>query len=105
MRYNVAVAAGYAAVLGWFAYHDVQAAWIGYVLMFVLPFVAALAAGPWAALALPVAVLIALPAGYGGGEAEIPIWVAMIFVGLVALPVIAIGSVARWLVTWYASRA
>jgi hypothetical protein len=56
------------------------------------------------ALALPVAVLFAVPAGYGGGEAEIPIWFAMMFFALVALPVIAVGSAARWFVTWYAAR-
>jgi hypothetical protein len=70
----------------------------------VLPLAASLAAGPWVALALPVAVLLAVPAGYGSGEAEIPIWFAMMFFALVALPVIAVGSAARWFVTWYAAR-
>jgi hypothetical protein len=56
------------------------------------------------ALALPVAVLLAVPAGYGGGEAEIPVWFAMMFFALVALPVIVVGSAARWFVTWYAAR-
>jgi hypothetical protein len=84
--------------------HDVQATWVGYALIFVVPFVAALAAGPWAALALPVAVLIALPAGYGSEGAEIPIWFVMMFVSLIAFPVIVVGWAARWLVTRYASR-
>lgn len=105
MRYKVAVTAGYAAILVWFAYHpDNVPGSVAFALWFVVPFVAGLVAGPWAALALPVAVLSAVPAGYGTGEAEIPVWLVMSFVALVALPVIVVGSGARWFVTWYASR-
>ena len=104
MRYKLLVAAGYAVLLGWFAHHDVHENWLAYTLIFVVPFVAALAAGPWVALALPAAVLIAAPAGYGSGEAEIPIWFVTAFIGLIALPVILAGSVARWLLISYASR-
>jgi hypothetical protein len=105
MRYKLSVAAGYAATLGWFSYHDdVYANWVAYALIFILPFVAALVAGPWAALALPAAVLIAVPAGYGSGEAELPIWFGMLFAGFIALPVILFGSIARWLLIWYARR-
>src|SRR5215470_8938214 len=100
LGYKLLVAAGYAAILGWFAYHDVtlpEPAW--YALWFAIPFVAGLLAGPWAALALPVAVLIAVPAGYGSGEAEIQIWVVMIFLGIVAGPAIVVGWAAKWLTT------
>ena len=86
MRYHLLVAAAYAGLLSWFAYHgDNVGTWAAFTLWLIAPFVASLAAGPWAALALPAAVVLALPAGYGGGEAEIPIWVAMMFVALVAL--------------------
>ena len=105
MRYKLAVAAAYAGTLAWFAYHpDNVAEWVWYGLMFVAPFIAGLGAGPWAALALPLAVLIAIPAGYASEEAEIPIWFVMMFVGLVALPGIVAGWAARWSVTWYVSR-
>jgi len=53
---------------------------------------------------LPAAVLIAVPAGYGSGEAELPIWFGMLFVGFIALLVILFGSIARWLLIWYAGR-
>jgi len=106
MRYKLPTAAAYAATLAWFAYHpDNVPEWVGYGLIFIVPFIAALGAGPWAALALPVAVLIAVPAGYGSGEAELPVWLVMMFVGLVALPGIVLGSLARWLVIWYSGRS
>src|SRR5215470_4961128 len=97
MRYKLAVTAGYAAILIWLAYrvNNVSDA-IGLAIWFGLPLVAGLLAGPWAALALPVAVFMSLPAGYGSGEAEIPIWVGMIFVSIVALPVIVVGWGTRW---------
>jgi hypothetical protein len=105
MRYRSAVIAGYAAILVWFAYHpDNVADWVVWSLIFIAPFVAGLGAGQWAALALPVAVLLALHAGPGTGEEEIPAWLAMSFVALVALPVIVVGWGARWFVTWYARR-
>lgn len=106
MRYKLTVAAGYAALLGCLAYYTgnlPEAAAL--VLWFVVPFVAGLLAGPWAALALPAAVLISVPAGYGTGEAEIPVWFGMMFVGVVALPVIAVASIVRWPVIFYAGRA
>jgi hypothetical protein len=105
MRYRLAVTAGYAAILGWFAFHpDNVAGWVVFSLLFIAPFVAGLGAGPWAALALPVAVLLALHAGPGTAEEEIPAWLGMSFVALVALPVIVVGWGARWFVTWYARR-
>jgi len=104
MRYNLVVAAAYAGLLTWFAYHgDNVGVSVAYTLWFIAPFAASLAAGPWSALALPAAVLLAVPAGYGAGEAEIPIWVAMMFVALVALPLIVIGSVVRWVLMRYAT--
>ena len=106
MRYKLAAAAGYAAILGWLAYQTVNLQdSLALAVWFVMPFLAGLAAGPWAALALPVAVLISVPAGYGTGEAEIPIWFGMMFVGLVAVPVIAVASVVRWLAISYARRS
>jgi hypothetical protein len=105
MRYKLSVAAVYAATLGWFAHNpDNLAGWVVFSLLFIAPFVAGFGAGPWAALALPVAVLLALTAGPGTVEEEIPAWLGMSFVALVALPVIVVGWGARWFVTWYASR-
>jgi hypothetical protein len=74
MRYKLAVAAGYAALLGCLAYYtgNLPEA-VAFALWFVVPFLAGLVAGPWAVLALPVAILISVPAGYGTGEAEIPV--------------------------------
>jgi len=103
MVYKFAVVAGYAAALGWLAYHDANPpGWVALGIWFVLPLVAGLLAGPWAAVALPVAVLVAVPAGYGTGEALVPIWVAMVIVGVVALPVIVVASFVRWAVLSYA---
>jgi hypothetical protein len=99
MRYKLVVPAAYAAILGWLAYTPTNvpdSVWLA--IWFGLPLVAGLLAGPWAALALPVAVLISVPAGYGGGEAEVPIWVVMAFVSLVALVMIVVASAIRWLV-------
>ena len=105
MRYKLSVAAVSAATLGWLAYYPgTVAEWVGYGLIFILPFVAGLGAGPWAALALPVAVLIAVPAGYGSDYAEIPIWFVMMFMSLLALPAIVVGWAARWFVTRNSSR-
>jgi hypothetical protein len=105
MRYRLGMAVGYGAILVLFAYRDDNApSWVGYLLLFVLPFVASLAAGPWVVLALPAVVLATVPAGYGSGEAEFPVWFGMMFVALVALPVIVVGSAARWFVARYASR-
>jgi hypothetical protein len=99
MRYKLFIAAGYAGILGWLAYTPINVPEsVGLAIWFGLPLVAGLLAGPWAALALPVAVLISVPAGYGGGEAEIPIWIVMTFVSLVALVVIVVASAVRWLV-------
>ena len=98
MRYKLVVAAAYASMLSWLAYTPANvpdSVWLA--LWFGLPFLAGLLAGPWAALALPVAVLISVPAGYGGGEAEVPIWVVMAFVSLVALVMIVVASAIRWL--------
>jgi hypothetical protein len=92
----MSVAAGYAAILGWFAYHpDNVPDSVALVLLLVTPLIAGLVAGPWAALALPAAVLVSVPAGYGTGEAEIPVWFGMMFAGLIALPVIAVASMVR----------
>jgi hypothetical protein len=99
MRYKLLVPAAYAAILGWLAYTPINVPdSVGLAIWFGLPLVAGLLAGPWAALALPVAVLISMPAGYGSGEAEIPIWFVMVFVSLVALVVIVVASAIRWLV-------
>lgn len=47
------------------------------------------------ALALPaIVVLLAIPAGQGSGEVSLA--VAMMFVGLFAVPAIVIGWGARW---------
>jgi len=99
MRYKLVVPAAYAAILGWLAYTPTNvpdSVWLA--IWFGLPLVAGLLAGPRAALALPVAVWISVPAGYGGGEAEVPIWVVMAFVSLVALVMIVVASAIRWLV-------
>jgi uncharacterized membrane protein YhdT len=106
MRYRLVVPAAYAAILSWLAYTPINVPdSVGLAIWFGLPFVAGLLAGPWAALALPVAVLISVPAGYGNGEAEIPIWVVMAFVSLVALVVIVVASAIRWLVLRDLGRA
>jgi hypothetical protein len=105
MRYRLAVAAGYAAILGWLAHSpDNLAGWVIFSLLFIVPFVAGFGAGRWAVLALPLAVLLALSAGPGTGEEEIPAWLGMSFVALVALPVIVVGWGARWFETSYLSR-
>src|SRR5262245_6113820 len=105
MRYRLAVAAAYVATLVWFAYSSERAIpdWIAIFVVFVAPFAVGFIVGRvWAALLPFAAVLLALPAGYGGGE--LPIWVAMMFVGLVATPEIVIGWGARWVADRYVSR-
>ena len=84
MRYKLSVAAAYAATLGWLAYYP--------------------APSQSGSLALPVAVLIAVPAGYGSDYAEIPIWFVTMFMSLLALPAIVVGWAARWFVTRNSSR-
>src|SRR6476659_3382733 len=99
MRYKLVVPAAYVAILGGRGYIQTKvpdSVWLA--IWFGLPLVAGLLAVPRAALALPVAVLISVPAGYGGGEAEVPIWVVMAFVSLVALVMIVVASAIRWLV-------
>jgi len=103
MRYKLAAAILYLVTLVWFTYRlDGVADWVAIVIIFVLPFAAGVTAGVWALPVPLLAFLFALPAGYGSGE--IPIWFVMMFVGLIALPVILVGSIARWLVIWYAMR-
>jgi hypothetical protein len=101
------VTAAYGLTLLMFAYRaDNVPDWAAFALLFALPFGASFAAGPRVALALPVAVVLAMPAGYGsgGGEWQIPVWLGMILVALVGLPLIAVGSAAPWFVTWCAGR-
>jgi hypothetical protein len=76
--------------------------WVAIVVIFVLPFAVGVTAGVWALPVPLLALFLALPAGYGSGE--LPIWFVMMFTGLVALPVIVAGSIARWLLIWCASR-
>lgn len=104
MRYKVGATAAYFLVLVWFAYHDGEPVpdWIGYTIVFVLPFALGFGAGLWPALALPPAVLLAIPAGYGSGD--LPVWFGMAFLGAVALPGILLGWVAGWLARRYLAR-
>ena len=105
MRYKLGATVAYFLVLVWFAYHDGSPVpdWIGYSVVFVLPFVLGFGAGLWPALALPPAVLLAIPAGYGSGE--LPVWFGMALMGAaVALPGILLGWVAGWLARRYLAR-
>ena len=92
-------------MLVWFAYHDgepVPRLDRLHPIVFVLPFALGFGAGLWPALALPPAVLLAIPAGYGSGD--LPVWFGMAFLGAVALPGILLGWVAGWLARRYLAR-
>src|SRR5215475_186378 len=96
MRYKIVAASLYLLALVWFAYQldGVVPDWVAIVLIFVAPLIAGLAAGLWALPVPWLVFLFALPAGEGSGE--IPIWLIMMFVALIALPAIVIGWGARW---------
>ena len=102
MRYPIAGATAYFAVLTAFAYtsDEVVPGWVAITVIFVLPVVAGLIAGLWALIVPPLVVLLALPAGYGSGE--LPIWFVMAFIAGIAIPGIIIGWGARWAVRYYA---
>jgi len=103
MRYNIAAGLLYLATLVWFGYRlDGIADWVAIVVIFVAPFLAGFAAGLWALPVPWLALLLALPAGYGSGE--VPIWFLMMFCALIALPAIVVGWAARWILTRYAVR-
>src|SRR5262245_14127530 len=104
MRYKVAAAFLYFCALLWFAYQldGVVPDWVAIVLIFVAPLLAGLAAGLWALPPPWLAFLFALPAGEGSGE--IPVWLIMTFVALIALPATVIGWGARWLADRYVLR-
>jgi hypothetical protein len=101
MRYRVAVAAAYLALLTMFAYSSDEAMpeWIAFTVVFGVPLVVGLAAGLSGLLALPLAVLVSLGAGEGSGE--IPVSFVMMFVAVVAVPEIVIGWGVRWVAIWY----
>ena len=104
MRYRVAAATAYFAVLTWIA-HSSDAnipEWIALTVIFALPFAVGFVAGPWALIVPPLAVVLAMPLGYGSGE--LPIWFVMLFIAFVATPEIIVGWGARWLVTRCAAR-
>ena len=101
MRYKMAPALLYFLALVWFTYRlDGVPGWLAIVVIFVAPFLAGFAAGLWALPVPWLALLLALPAGYGSGE--IPIWFVMMFCALIAIPAIVVGWAARWILTRYA---
>ena len=97
MRYQLAVAVSYLAVLNVFAHGSRGSVpdWIAFSVIFALPFAIGYIVGLWSLLVPPLAVLMALPLGYG---TVFPIWFVMLFVAFIATPEIVIGWGARWLV-------
>jgi hypothetical protein len=68
----------------------------------VLPLVVAIqvglgfALGRWWVSLVPLALfMIAIPAGYGNGEGDIPVWVGVIVMSTVAVPLVAAGVAMR----------
>ena len=103
MRYKVTAALLYLATLIWFGYRsDGIADWVALLIIFAAPFAVGYVAGVWGLLIPPLAVLLVLPAGDGGGE--VPIWVLMMFAALFAVPEIVVGWGARWLTNRYLLR-
>jgi hypothetical protein len=104
-RYRLVAAVLYVI---WAAYSsdEVIPEWIWIALIFVAPFVVGFAVGRlWAVLLPGIGVLLSVPAGYGVGESELPVWFGMMFVGMIAVPAILIGRGARWLAGRYVSRS
>jgi len=95
----------YVVALVWFAYtlEGVVPQWAWIVALYVAPFAAGFLVGRLWAVALPaIVVLLAVPAGQGSGE--IPVFVGMFFVALIALPAIVIGWAARLLTDRFVIR-
>lgn len=107
MRYQLAVATCYLALMSMWVYGVIDRYESGVPLL--LPVVAIIqvavgfASGRWYASLLPLAaVLISVPAGYppfDGGE-PLPLWFGLSVALVVAIPLVVVGIVARKISEW-----